>query len=223
MLYRYNCKCCECVHVHLFIFNLTVACQGVFQRKYAVIHEDRKSGTTTAKKLWTNIRNGSVSRGEYNVDVECTCCTVYKQWTLKHSSLAKQLQNEADSTFYYQIFLNKEVNVVLSGSLCKFIGTIRASAAAPQGACTGTATSTGQHPYTCIACNLLTHGKSSPLNRLILRAKTLKHPQSDTMRATRPGVNHKYCSSACLKVALDARKVMGDTKQAKIDRLQEAN
>ena len=47
----------------------------------------------------------------YIVDVECTCCTLYKEWTIKHSSLAKKLH----TTSYYTLFPNEEVNVVLDG------------------------------------------------------------------------------------------------------------
>ena len=49
---------------------LRVPCQGVFQHKYSVIHEDRNVGTATAKNIWTDARNASLTGDEGT-------CTVY--------------------------------------------------------------------------------------------------------------------------------------------------
>ena len=104
-----------------------------------------------------------------------------------------------------------------------FKGTIRASVAAPQGPCCGITSNTGHHPYTCAACDALTHGKTSSLNRIVNRAPTLKHPRSDALRATKPGVTHKFASAESLEVALHSRKVQSGICKVKIDRLLETN
>ena len=109
-----------------------------------------------------------------------------------HPSEAKLLQEEADNTLYYQVYPNQAVTVTLNGMVCNMKGTIRACAAAPKGPCTNSASNRGSHPYTCNACDTLTHGKSSPLNRIINRASTLKYPRSYEARATKPGVTHKF-------------------------------
>ena len=105
--------------------------------------------------------------------------------------------------------------------MCEFKGTIRASTAAPLGSCTGVASSQGQHPYTCVACDALTHGKTSPLNRLLHRAPTLKHPRSDAMWATQPGINNKFVSAESLDIALRSRRVESGISKVKIDRLNQ--
>ena len=84
----------------------------------------------------------------------------------------------------------------------------------------GLTSNTGQHPYTCAACDVITRGKVSPLNRLVNRAPTLKYPRSDHTRATKSGVRHKYCSSDQLQTAIQIR-----CEQASISgrKIQEAN
>ena len=155
----------------------TVPCQGIYQRKYAVIHGDRNIGTTTAKKLWMDARgNPAINNESEGVVVNCNCCTSYKEWTQKHPSLAKSLLKAADSILYYRLCPNESVTVVIDGNKYTYTGTIRASTAAPKGTCIGVASNTGQHPYTCAACYAVTRGKVSPLNRIVNRAPTLKHP-----------------------------------------------
>ena len=117
-------------------------------------------------------------------------------WSGKVS--AKSLQKEADNTLYYQAFPYQEVSVVVNGMVCNMKGTIQACSAAPKGPCTYTASKYG---YTCEACDALTHGQTSPLNRTNNRACTLKYPRSNETRATKPGVKHKFVSAKNLEVA----------------------
>ena len=54
-----------------------------------------------------------------------------------------------------------------------------------------TAKDLGDHLYTCDACNVLAHGKSSVLNRHLQR-NVLKIPRSKGDRPLKAGVNHKF-------------------------------
>ena len=70
-------------------FFFTVPCQGIYQRKYAVIHGDRSTGTMTAKKLWMDAwGNPGMNNESESVVVNCNCCTSYKEWTQRHPCLA---------------------------------------------------------------------------------------------------------------------------------------
>ena len=199
----------------------TVLCQGVYQRKYAVIHTDRNIGTTTAKKLWMNAHD--TPSDDTGIEMTCDCCTSYNEWKGKHPLLAKSLQKVADGTLIYQVCPNESITVIIDGTDTTYTGNIRASTAAPEGSYLGVASNSGKHPYTCSACDALTHGKTSTLNRIVNRAPTLKHSKSDMTRALKPGVNHKYASAACLEVAVHSRKVQSATSQQKVSRLLEAN
>ena len=194
-------------------------CQGVYQRKYSIIHEDRNLGATTAKKVWSEKHKNS---DECHI-AQCSCCTFYMEWKSKHPAEAKSLQEEADNTLYYQVFPYQEVSVVVNGMVCNMKGTIRACSAAPKGPCTYTASKYGRHPYTCEACDALTHGQTSPLNRIINRACTLKYPRSNETRATKPGVKHKFVSAKNLEVALSNQKVQNYICKTKLARTLEMN
>ena len=100
---------------------------------------------------------------------------------------------------YYKCFPDEHVRVSVNGSTVEFRGTIRALGGAPLGACQNLAKTGGVHPYICIACNALMHGKSSPLNRKLIRSKTLKNPRNDDKRGTKVGVSHKY--SICMQLS----------------------
>ena len=148
--------------------------------------------------------NPAINNESEGVVVNCNCCMSYKEWTQRHPSLAKSLLKAADSILYYRLCPNESVTVVIDGNKYTYTGTIRASTAASKGICIGVASNTGQQPYTCAACYALTRGKVSPLNRIVNRAPTLKHPRSDHTRATKPGVSHKYCSSDHLQTAIQS-------------------
>ena len=83
-----------------------------------------------------------------------------------------------------------------------YIGTIHSIK------CTGTAFTIGKHPYKCIHCHDLVSGKSSPLLRKYNRAKHLKNPRSDDLRATRKGVVHKFCTVPQIETALYHQRQM---------------
>lgn len=173
-----------------------------------------------------NARDSAVATVSYdseNISVDCTCCKSYLEWKDKHRTLATSLQRAADNILTYTINRDEVVTVTMDGEEHQFKGTIRASVAAPNGPCLGLAMSGGQHPYVCVACDALTRGQTSPLNRRVLRASKLKHPRSDELRATRSGVAHKYVSVANLESAIFHRKKISKTNQQKVDRLLEAN
>ena len=155
--------------------------------------------------------------------MNCDCCTSYIEWKNRHPLLARSLQKAADNTFIYQICPNERATVVVDGIKCTYTGTIRASTAAPKGPCRGVASNLGLHPYTCTACDALTHGKTSPLNQIVSRAPSLKHPRSDLMRATKPGVVHKFVSAETLEGALQSQKLQSAICQQKMGHLLEAN
>ena len=72
--------------------------------------------------------------------------------------------------------------------------------------CSKIASTIGKHPFQCYNCYCLIHGKSSPLLRKYHRRNQLKYPRSDQLRATKSGVNHKYCSEMHLESAIKHRK-----------------
>ena len=115
-------------------------------------------------------------------------------WKSNHTKLARCIQEQADQPLLYQILPSEQVSIEVDGKKINYTGTIRALPASPKGACMGTAITSGPHPFTCQACDALIHGKSSPLNRRLQRNDTLKNPCSVQSRATKRGVNHKYCS-----------------------------
>ena len=157
------------------------------------------------------------------ITVDCSCCTTYLEWKTKHPTLAKHLQRAADTSLIYEINPNEIVTVVVDGEEHQYRGTIRASTAAPQGPCQGVAVKGGKHPYICVACDALTRGQTSPLNRRVSRDSTLKHPRSEELRATQRGVVHKYVSTSHLQAALQNTKTVSTIGQQKIDRLLECN
>ena len=210
----------------IFLYFYAVLCQGVYHRKYSVIHSDHHAGITTAKKLWTTTRESpamNVMHDDDSISVECSCCTTYLEWKGRHQAVAKQLQKAADNTHQYQINQNEVVTVVENGVEHQYRGTIRASSAGPQGPCQGVAVNSGKHPYICVACDALTRGQTSPLNRRVSRYLTLKHPRSEKLRATQSGVSHKFVSTAHLEAALQSTKTVSIIGQQKIDRLIECN
>ena len=137
-----------------------VTCQGVYDRQFAPLYEDRNSGATTAKKLWIEPKS----------EFECQCCHSYLEWKEKRPTLATALQQVADQPTVYSIIPCERVRVVVDGKTVEYIGTIRALAGAPNGACTGEASTGGHHKFTCDNCNALVHGKSSALLHKLNRA-----------------------------------------------------
>ena len=62
---------------------------------------------------------------------------------------------------FYEVSIHEEVVVTVNGAELRYNGTIRALSGAPRGACTGTAFTTGEHPFTCDACDALGHGSTN--------------------------------------------------------------
>ena len=153
----------------------------------------------------------------------CKCCDTYLMWKSNHTKLARCIQEQADQPLLYQILPSEQVSIEVDGEKINYTGTIRALPASPKGACMGTALTSGPHPFTCEACDALIHGKSSPLNRRLQRNDTLKNPRSVQSRATKWGVNHKYCSKEHLQSALSLRKTSEHKKSEKICQLVAKN
>lgn len=209
-----------------------VKCQGVYYRKYSVLHEDRVAGGTTTKKLWECGRRDNTTYVHHSTapgnppktfTTCCDCCTTYQQWKANHTLEAKSLQILADEPTSYQLLPKEQVVIQENGQQVTYIGTIRALQGSTMGECKGVAKSTGPHPYVCIACNALVHGKTSSLNRKLLRNNTLKHPRSVELRATKSGVNHKFCTANHLESALSSRKQNEKMKTQKLSSLAQAN
>lgn len=194
-------------------------CQGLYDRKFEILHGDGNAGATTAQKLWTDKRreesDGIIcTSDDQKVIVICECCTKYAEWKTKHPAAAKLLQKIANVPCYYKL---SEEHVTVG--MQTYQNTIRALHMASKGACKGTASKSGQHPYTCDACEALQHGKSSQLVHKFRRSSTLKHPRSEEDRATCCGVNHKYCSKGHLEMALLSRKNQSKAQTKKINQL----
>ena len=139
------------------------------------------------------------------------------------SSSCETSTKSSRNTHHYQINQNEVVTVVKNGVEHQYRGTIRASSAGPQGPCQGVAVNSGKHSYICVACDALTRGQTSPLNRRVSRDSTPKHPRSEKLRATQSGVFHKFMSTAHLEAALQSTKTVSIIGQQKIDRLIECN
>ena len=217
--------------MHLYVCTGdTVNCLGLYDQKYAVLHNDIVAGGTSAKKLWEDGRkNISISYTPPNASehgelvTTCSCCDTFTQWKNNHPGLAKQLQKIADQPVYYQLLPNELISFSIGDQKFNYKGTIRALSQAPLGECMKIAKNTGAHPFTCDACYALAHGKTSVLNRRLQRNSVLKHPRSEDERALKSGVNHKFCSTDHLQVALQTRKVAEKMKVDKITSLTEAN
>lgn len=204
--------------------SIDVPCQGLYDRKYAILYHDRNAGATSTIKLWKKGRQEvftyTDSHGN-SCNTACNCCATFAEWKCRHPHMYSDLKKIADEPLYYQAFPEDHVKVTLNGNEIELKGTIRALHGAPLGACNKLAKTVGSHPFTCTACNALVHGKSSPLNRKLCRNGTSKNPRSDEKRATKVGVCHKYCSSEELQVALHLRKKKDDIQVAKISSLNE--
>lgn len=100
---------------------LAIECAGIYERQFVCLHEDRSAGSTTAKKLWSDVRK---QKQDNSFHVICDCCEDYKSWTEKHPANAAQLQRCADETKYYKAFPKKVVRVVKNGKEVWYTGTI---------------------------------------------------------------------------------------------------
>ena len=158
----------------LTLVGMPVKCQGLYDRRFESLH-DGSAGTTTPKKLWEDARKcGKLeTHGGSELQLTCDCCSTYSSWKKTHPKNAGELQRVADTPYYYEV-CNEEVEVFVNGQRQVYWRTIRALSQAQKGACTGIASTVGQHPYTCEACDALQHGKSSQLLRRLSRVSKLK-------------------------------------------------
>jgi len=210
------------VIIYLCKADIEVQCQGLYDRKYKELYDDGNAGATTSKKLWldSRARNECAVSTDDQIKVQtiCNCCEDYSTWKKMHPSDAKILQEIADMPIYYKV-CDERVNIHDT----TYQGTIRALHMAPKGECTGIASSTGPHPFTCDACEALQHGKSSQLLHKLWRATKLKHPRSEQNRAGNSGISHKFCSKKHLASALQKRKITYDLQSKKVISLSKAN
>ena len=183
------------------------------------MHDDGSAGATTAKNIWTLLRNSETTPSWITLDpiiVKCTCCSDFSSWKKKHYDEAKQVQLVADKPCYYQVCDEK---VEIDG--IEYDKTIRALAASNKGACMKRASTSGSHPRVCIACNALRHGKTSVLMRKLYRSKSLKHSR-DEPRVGKPGIRHKYLSKSELQAGILYTNTTVKGQKSKIVQLQVA-
>lgn len=186
-------------------------CAGIYDRKYQEFYTDGNSGCTTAKKLWEDNRKKS-NRSSINItSINCVCCSNYKTWTQKHTLDAQKLKEQAKISVHYKVYADKTVKVVVDKQEVIYTGTIHSVN------CSGDALSNGRHPYQCFQCYSLVHDNNSSLLRKFNRAKSLKNLQSDTTRATKVGVAHKYCSVSQIESALHVKSVKAKTRKDKLN------
>ena len=166
-----------------------VKCQGLYDRKYAELHQDRNAGAKSSKTLWEQGRKENIApykdSQDHDFTTRCCCCATYQQWIARHSELKRELLALASRMRYYDTLPNEIVTIKQGDDVILYQGTIRASKFAPSGPCTGRASNKGDHAYTCDACDALVHGKTSTLNRKLHRTKKLKNPRDDPARATK--------------------------------------
>ena len=161
-----------------YIADITCQCQGLYDRKFVPLYDDRQAGTTTPLKAWTDYRSGDSQLVLAVADtcvVHCDCCSTYNSWKKTHSAQHKKLLEGLSVPVFYEVRKNEHVVVSVNGTEVLYNGTIRALSGAPRGACFGTATTTGEHPFTCDACYAIGHGKTSSLLRKLNRSHHLKH------------------------------------------------
>ena len=178
--------------------------RSVRQEVYEIVYGDKTAGATTSLTLWKKSRatgDELIHHSGEKIVTVCHCCTEYKQWKEVHRDAARKLQSLADTPCYYRMCTDEQVNV----GACKYVGTIRALHLAPEGGCKGIASTVGDHPYTCTACEALQHGENSPLLHKLQRAPKLKHPRTGKNRACFRGVVHKHVSNDDIQAALVQR------------------
>ena len=82
-----------------------VPCQGLYHRKYEMLHNDGNVDEMSAKKLWADNRMlkryVTHSSGE-EVNIMCKCCTTYTEWKKRHQDASKVLQCIADMPCHYK-------------------------------------------------------------------------------------------------------------------------
>lgn len=209
----------------LFTIGVECTCQGLYNRIYAPIYQVATAGATTAKRLWEDGRRNQITyidKEGREFYTSCSCCTEYSSWKVAHKDLSADLQKLADQQRYYSV-TNEIVEVVENGVKLVYKNTIRALKGAPKGECIKIASTSGQHPYVCNACDALRHGRHSQLNRKLQRATTLRNPRDREDRATKVGVVHKHCSKQHLEKAIQLKKTETKIQKQKLLQLSKSN
>ena len=106
------------------MYNIDVACQGIYFRKYEELYLDRNAGATSTVKLW---RQGKQELSSQDM--------TFQEWKIKHPEAYSELKKKADEPMYYKCFPDEHVRVPVNGCTVEFRGTIRSLDGAPLGAC----------------------------------------------------------------------------------------
>ena len=198
----------------------TCECKGLYDPVFKPVHDDGVSGATTAKKIWTDVKQKKAeSPFSLAVDInliKCSCCSDYRTWKEMHCDGAKQLQAIADKPYYYKVCDEK---VTVNG--IEYNKTIRALPGATKGECMKKASETGDHPFVCDACDSLRHGQTSQLLRRVQRSQNLKYQRGD-QRVGKSGFNNKFASKSELEAGIRKKQLETKADKRKVSRLQEA-
>lgn len=137
------------VHYSALFYYVVVntKCHGVYNTNYVELLTSKHYHTT--EELWALGRNNETGGANYDVKVQCTCCKTYDNWKSIHPSENKLLQECTTKQEGYEIFPNETVLVLENGIQVEYTGIVHSTS------CTGTATSTGNHPYQCSPCHML--------------------------------------------------------------------
>ena len=163
------------------------------------------------KKIWEATRKEGDAL-DLDANISCKCCKNYKTWKQNHPEDSHKLNEHALIPFHYRVYPNKTVKVTEAEREVTYVGTIHSIN------CSNTALTHGKHPYQCSFCFSLLN-KNSSLVRKFNRSKTLKHPRSDSSRATKIGVTHKYCSLDSIESALQVKSMQTKMEKQKSEKL----
>ena len=92
-----------------------VKCQGLYDRTYAVLHQDRNAGAKSSKTLWEQGRKENTApykdSQDHDFTTRCCCCATYQQWIARHSELKRELLALASQMRYYDTIPNEIVTI----------------------------------------------------------------------------------------------------------------
>lgn len=92
-------------------------CQGLYERRFTPLYEDRNAGGTSAAKCWRDRRlsHNCFSDEHGRLEVSCECCTTYKLWKTNHPTEHKRLVNLAAKPLYYEVKDKELITVICDG------------------------------------------------------------------------------------------------------------
>ena len=125
---------------------MTTRCYGVYNTQYVELLASKQHHAI--EELWTQGRS-SETDGNCDVTVQCICCKTYDNWKSRHPSENKLLQECVAKREGYEFFLDEKVVMLENDIQVEYTGVVHSIG------CTGTATSSGDHPYQCSPCHTL--------------------------------------------------------------------